>query len=313
MTSKRKLSRNGCQHVFQISLDHGIIFYTDDDYIVFFTILSCVAVKYRIRIVSLCIMKNHFHMLAFINSAEKMELFVNALCSVFARLYNKRYHRKGKLFKKSYGSAPKYSGTDIIDCIIYIQNNPVPKRAVDHAVDYRWNFLAYMDSRHPFSSPVDHSKCSNELRMKLSMVERMHSTGRHIGYNDFDSLKEGLNNETYLQLLDHIVSVYNVIDYRLQLSQWKTKDEISRVLDLIKGSEYDLKEDTSREDYRNYDKMNEIVRSAGFNLSRIRFDSEDVDPRQIDRLRKKVIYQINPASVELEKYFHTRRSAPKTP
>ena len=45
MTPERKFYRNGFQHIFQISVDRGLTFYTDEDCIVFFTILCSMAVK----------------------------------------------------------------------------------------------------------------------------------------------------------------------------------------------------------------------------------------------------------------------------
>jgi len=314
MTPKRKFYKNGYQHVFQISVDRGIIFYTDADCIVFFTILCCLAVKYRIRIVSLCIMKNHFHILGQFGSEENMELFLNALCSVFARKYNRRYDRRGQLFKKPFGSAPKY-GEDVYDCIIYIYNNPIPKKATELAIKYRWNFLAYMDSKNPFSNRIDNPFAPDVLKQRLSMVERLHSSGQYIDYGVLDTLKEGLNGEQYKQLLDYIVAVYNIIDYSLIQSKWNSKEAVSEMLALVKGSEYALKEDGSREDYRNYERMNEIVGRAGFNLSRHRFDSVDIDPSLLNRLCGMVIYDLNPSNMELDKYFHSgeyaRRLCPK--
>ena len=45
MTTKRKFYKNGQQHIFQISADKGVIFYTDEDYIFFYTLLCCLAVR----------------------------------------------------------------------------------------------------------------------------------------------------------------------------------------------------------------------------------------------------------------------------
>lgn len=316
MTPKRKFYRKGYQHIFQISVDRGLIFYTDEDCIVFFTILCSLAVKYHVRIVALCIMKNHFHILGQFGSEENMELFLNALCSVFARKYNRRYHRSGKLFKKPFGSAPKY-GDDVYDCIIYIYNNPIPKKATELAIGYRWNFLAYLDSRHPFSEKIDHSSASEVMIQRFSMVERIHSSGKYIDYVVLDTLTEGLTGEQINQLLDHIVSIYNIIDYNLMLSRWKLKEAVSEMLGLVKGSEYALNEDGSREDYRNYERMNDIVRRSGFKLKSRRFDSIDIDPSLITRLRGTVTYNLNPTNMELDKYFHSgdyaRRFRPKTP
>ena len=317
MTPKRKFYRKGYQHVFQISVDRGIIFYTDADVIVFFTLLCCYSIKYHIRIASLCIMKNHFHILGHFGSPENMELFINAVCSTFARLYNVRYQRRGKLFKKSFGSAPKYNESDIYDCMIYIGNNPVPKKAAEHAIEYRWNFLAYMDSKSPFSDTFDFVSAPDMMRIKYREIEKAHGLGRYIDYSFFSALTSGTNEKQYQQILDMIVSVYNVIDYRVMLSKWQSKEAVSGTLDMVKGSEYDLTEDGSQEDYKDYDRMNYIASKAGFDLSRIRFDSEDVDTSLVDRVRKNCIYNLNPPSLELDKYFHTgefsRTLPPKKP
>ena len=88
------------------------------------------------------------------------------------------------------------------------------------------------------------------------------------------------------------------------------------MLSLVKGSDYDSREDCSREDYNTYEQMNEIVRKAGFDLSRYRFDSHGLDPRLADRIRNTVINRINPSTLELDKYFHSgeyaRTLRPKT-
>ena len=305
MTPKRKIYKNGYQHIFQISVDRGIIFYTDADVIVFFTLLCCFSVKYHIRIVSLCIMKNHFHILGHFGSPENMELFINAVCSVYARMYNKRYHRKGKLFRKPFGSAPKYSESDIYDCMIYINNNPVPKKAAEHAIEYRWNFLAYMDSKSPFSDPFDFASAPDMMITKYLRIVKARDSGQYVDYSFFGELTLGSNEKQYQQILDMIVSVYNIIDYSVMLTKWQSKESVSGTLDMVKGSEYDLKEDGSHEDYRDYDRMNIIARKTGFDLSKVRFDSEDVDASLVDRVRKNCIYNFNPPSLELDKYFHS--------
>lgn len=317
MTNKRKYYKNGCQHIFQISADRGVIFYTDDDYLVFFTLLCILAVKYRVQIISFCIMKNHFHILARFTSKENMVLFLNALCSVYARKYNLRHHRSGQLFKKSFGNAPKYGEDAINDCLIYVNNNPIPKKAVEKAIEYRWNFLAYMDSRSPFSKPLNHSLTPDDIRSRISLVNKMHSMGQYIDYIIFDQLFEGLDTEQYQQVLDHIISVYNVIDYSYILSKWRTKEEVSGMLQLVKGSEYSTDEDGSQEDYRHYEQMNEVVRKAGFDLVSFRFDSGKMDARLMGYLRKMVGFKVNPSDLEIDKYFHTgeysRRFTPKQP
>ena len=307
MTPKRKFYKNGCQHIFQISVDKGIIFYTPADSIIFFTILSCIAIKYRVRITSCCIMLNHFHIQGYFRSAADMELFVNELTSIFALMYNRRYHRHGKLFRKSYGNAPKRSESDIDDNFIYISNNPVPKSAVEEAIAYRWNVLAYMDSDHPFSKEIDRLAISDEMRKGMSMVENRHSSGKYLDYKVLDRILKHLDADEEAQILDYIISVYNIIDYRRVINKWGSCQKLSEVLALVKGSEYDVSDDYSREDYRHYYQMNSIAAASGYDPRHCRFDTETLSLPELQMLRWKILRSIPASEKEIEKYLHLSR------
>ena len=314
MTSKRKFYKNGVQHIFQITVDRGLLFYTDVDCIVFFTILCYAAVKYRVRITACCIMLNHFHIQARFRTAEDMELFVNELTSIFALMYNRRYHRKGQLFKKSYGSSPKRHEADIDDNFIYICNNPIPKSAVEKAVDYRWSFIAYMDSDHPFSRALDKTGMSEELRRSMSIIEKRHSEGKYLSYKIFDKAFASLTAEERAQIVDYTISVYNVIDYSRTKSKWGTYEKLAEVLALLKGSEYDVEEDYSMEDYRHYYQMNEIAMSCGYDPYRFRFDTDRLSASDKMSLQRAFLISTQASATEIDKYLHlSRRVTPKHP
>ena len=50
MTAKRKRSARGYDHVYQITADRGICFYSMTDCMVWFTLLSVLSKRYDIRI-----------------------------------------------------------------------------------------------------------------------------------------------------------------------------------------------------------------------------------------------------------------------
>ena len=307
MTSKRKFYKNGVQHIFQITVDRGLLFYTDVDCIVFFSILCYAAVKYRVRITACCIMLNHFHIQARFRTAEDMELFVNELTSIFAVMYNRRYHRKGQLFKKSYGSSPKRQEADIDNNYIYICNNPIPKSAVEKAVDYRWNFIAYMDSTHPFSKALDRTGMSEALRRSLSIIEKRHSEGKYLSYRIIDKVFSPLTAEERAQIVDYTISIYNVIDYSRTRSKWGTCEKLSEVLALLKGSEYDMEEDYSMEDYRHYYQMNEVAMSCGYDPYHFRFDTDQLSELDKKTLQRAFYRSTQASATEIDKYLHLSR------
>lgn len=315
MTPKRKFYRNGFQHIFQISVDRGLLFYTESDCIVFFTILCYAAVKYHVRITALCIMLNHFHIQARFACYSDMELFINELTSIFALMYNKRYHRRGQLFKKSYGSAPKRSESDIIDNLAYVLNNPVPKSAADKALSYRWNFLAYMESGHPFSQELDKTGISDSLRKSMRIVETQHSKGKYLNYQLWESLSASLDEVETKQIIDYTIALYNVIDYSWIKARWGTLERFSEMLSLVKGSEYDAEEDFSKENYSHYDQINSVIKRFGYDLERVRFDTESFRQAETSSLRWEIVRTTQATADEIDKYFHrgvySRRVAAK--
>ena len=313
MTPKRKFYRKGYQHIFQISVDRGLIFYTDADFIVFFSILCYAAVKYHVRIISCCIMANHFHVLAKFRSPEDMELFVNELTSIFALMYNKRYHRKGQLFKKSFGSSPKIHDDEIVNTVVYISNNPIPKLAVEHAVEYRWNCLAFMESSHPFSDPLDKLDLSDAMRRSMSIVERQHSSNKYLTYRILDELFIPLNPKERKQLTDYIISVYSILDYSFIRQKWDSLEKLSVVLDAVKGADYETAEDYSKEDYRHYCQMNNVARRCGFDPARMRFDTDGFNESGARFLRREFLQNVSASAMEIDKYLHQGEYARRVP
>ena len=313
MTPKRKFYKNGCQHIFQITVDRGLAFYTDYDCIVLFTIMCYAAVKYHVRITAFCIMMNHFHIQAWFRTYDEMELFVNELTSIFALMYNRRFHRKGQLFKKSYGNSPKRFDADILDNFIYISNNPVQKKVTEKAVEYRWNFLAYMDSTHPFSKGIDRIWASEPMKRAMSVVGNMHSKGKYLNYRVLEEIYKCLDATEREQLTDYIISEYNTIDYSRTKARWESTGALSEALLLVKGSEHDTDDDYSREDYRHYYRMNAIASANGFDPHHVRFDNERSDSSRLQSLKWLFIRSFPFPEGEVDKYLHLGEYSRRVP
>ena len=303
MTPKRKYTSNGYIHIFQITSDRGICFYTVADCLVWFTLFCTLAEKYGAKVLAVCIMLNHFHLAAAFPSREKMVAMMRELDARFTQQYNRHYGLYGALFQGRYGSAIKVKEQKIRDNVVYILNNPVPKKAVARPERYRWNFLAYMDSDHPFSEKVVIRRSSRRLLAVLGMVRQCHARGNPLGYSFFSGMYEKLSPEERLQVVDYVISKYNIIDYGLLRKMWGDYRSLCDALRVVGGAEYDLNDDCSQEDYRHYYRMaNLATRVCGIDLSVSRFEKVDGG----ERLRlAHVLYQETGASrVELAKFLH---------
>ena len=97
---KRKFNEDGIMHIYQRTISGFNIFYCIEDFIVFYTIVSVYASKFKIILIALCQMIDHTHLLASCGSLEQMSRFISAYTSGFVREFNQFTGRKGPLFKK---------------------------------------------------------------------------------------------------------------------------------------------------------------------------------------------------------------------
>ena len=229
-------------HCYQRTIDRFLIFYSVRDFIVFFSILSVAARRRRIRIYKLCLMPDHYHIALSAGSAKDLILFIQELTSRFARAQNIELNRKGSLFERPFGHATKKLEKSARSTLIYIDNNPVERHLCKHAEEYRWNFLAYARSKHPFSPKMVRSKESKTLRQMLSGIDNLSASGKPVTYDFLKFYFSKLSREEKLQAVDYIISQYNVIDYEAAVRFFGTYENMLTAEHATTGSEYDLKE-----------------------------------------------------------------------
>jgi hypothetical protein len=69
--------------------------------------------------------------------------FVREIKVGFARYYNKRHNRRGYFWGDRFKSVIVDKGETLINCLAYIDLNPLRAGLVDRPDDYRWNSLGY--------------------------------------------------------------------------------------------------------------------------------------------------------------------------
>ena len=177
---RRKVYPGEVHHICQMTQGKRVIFYTASDYLVFFTVFSTVARRRGIPVLALCPMPDHVHHVSISASARELSAFVNEYSRIFAHLWNRSRDREGYLFYHSFSSAAKLGSKQVRTTLAYNYNNPVERKLVQQAEQYRWNFLAYARNDHPFSAPVTMSKASRALKKALSEINALLGAKNHI-------------------------------------------------------------------------------------------------------------------------------------
>ena len=187
-------------------------------------------------------MHNHFHIVIRTETVQELSGFMDHFLSWFVHEYNTYVGRIGKLFKKNFGSAPKWDEKRLRSTIVYVGNNPVEKHFCASAKDYRWNFLAYRNSSNPFSEKIHKSKLSYEMRRALKIVDSMVALNLPLKYALLDRLIQKMSEGEIEQLTDYIVSSYSPIDYEALESNFKSYDNMIAAMESTTGDDYDIKE-----------------------------------------------------------------------
>lgn len=162
--------------------------------------------------------------------------------SRFAKMYNANAGTTGPVFETPFGSAPKQGAKKARTNLIYIANNPVERQLVTCAEDYRWNYLAYMVTNHPFSKDIVIRRSSKALCRAVKTVRAQFQNGFPMNYTLLKNITKDLTPEEIRQITDFIISTYNVIDYPQFIRFFDNYADMMTSIHATTGSEYDLNE-----------------------------------------------------------------------
>lgn len=298
-TSKKRHFIASCtHHSYNIGNEGFILFYRLPDFIFFLTIIFSLARKYGIKLQKTVIMPNHYHDLAEWQSCHQMSEFHREVENMFARGY--KHSKKRTLFRKPYGSAPKTYDKSRKTCMQYIDNNPVAGKLVEHAIDYRWNFLAYYTSDHPFSRPIDKMHRSNRMKRSMALVDNMRTENRPLNYGIQSLIFKDLSQQEQLQIIDYIISVYKEIDYEETIRLFGSMDNYLALLDVNTGNEYDIKENW--EDFSNYRDMARIIKDLG--IDNDTFNFENCTPQNLESIKELLRQGTSSTEDQIRRFLH---------
>ena len=229
-------------HVYQRSRGGGLVFYSQRDYLVFFTGFCALARRCGQHILALCPMPDHIHHIQVAGEGMSLTQFVGQYTQHFSTLWNRSRGRNGSLFEPL-GQALKRGGKPIRTTLAYNYNNPVERQLIEKADKYRWNFLPYASSGHPFSPPILSRCLSRPFKRVLAEAEACFAQEKGVNYAQLQRWQNCLSPLEQQQLTDHVIDLWNVIDYETAWSYYGSLDTMVRAFRDNTGSEYDLQEE----------------------------------------------------------------------
>lgn len=137
MRKSRLTAYKGYYHTIIRGVDKQNIFYEEGDKEYFMKLLEKYGKKHHIEYHCYVIMDNHVHIL-FKDKKNRLSKFMQTICSIYARYFNKKYDRVGHLFGDRFASEIVKDNSQFLTAVRYIIQNP-QKAGICKASEYKWS------------------------------------------------------------------------------------------------------------------------------------------------------------------------------
>ena len=279
---KRKFYPGEIMHIYQRTVSGFNIFYSAEDFLIFYTIVSVYARRYDIVLLGLCQMIDHIHLLGSSRNLESMSKFISAYTSRFVKEFNRRTGRTGHLFEKEYGSAIKRETKKVRSAIAYLFNNPVEKMLCTRAEEYRWNYLEYYGE----VSLKPLRQCSWKLQKSIKIIQERFSSGQYLKYNLIEMIFKGLDKIEAEDLTARIIKLYFPFDVKKVTGYYKSYADMLTAINSNTGSEHDIMEHSYSKTDVPYREMMVILKREGITDIRSVIMWREEDKKRIASLLK---------------------------
>ena len=128
-------------HIIQRGNRRMDVFFSDDDYLTYTTLLKKASLRYGVDIWAYCLMTNHAHFIAVPKKTDSLARCFSDVHVKYTRMINKRQEWKGHLWQARFGSNI-LDENYMVAAVRYVERNPVRAGMVKNAWEYRWSSAA---------------------------------------------------------------------------------------------------------------------------------------------------------------------------
>ena len=126
-------------HIIQRGNNRQAIFATPEDYELLLGLVDEHARKQHVAVHGYVLMSNHLHLLATPETEQGIPLMMQAIGRRYVRNFNLRHGRTGTLWEGRYRSTVIQAERHLLNCMAYMDLNPVRAGMVSDPADYRWS------------------------------------------------------------------------------------------------------------------------------------------------------------------------------
>jgi putative transposase len=135
----RVLIKNACYHIYSRGNQKQKVFQDDVDRETYLKQLLRYKKKFKFLLFGYSLMPNHIHLIGLPKDIRNLSKFMQCLHLSYTIYYNIRHKKVGHLWQDRFKSKIIIKDQYLIDCINYIELNPVRAKLVNSPGDYLWS------------------------------------------------------------------------------------------------------------------------------------------------------------------------------
>ena len=127
-----------CYHVLNRGNGRQEVFHKADDYTAFLNLLTEASDRLPIRLLSYCLMPNHFHLVVWPRGDGDLGRWMQWLLTSHVRRYHRHYHTSGHVWQGRFKAFPIQSNEHLLTVMRYVERNPVRAKSLPIRKAERW-------------------------------------------------------------------------------------------------------------------------------------------------------------------------------
>lgn len=135
----RILLNNVCYHIINRGNQKQHIFLDDSDFEKYLQLLKHYKRKCGFKLFGYCLMPNHVHLILEPKQPGQLAKVMQVITQTYTAWFNNKYKKTGHLWQGRFKSMVIQKDNYFIDCVYYIEANPVRADLVPSPSDYLWS------------------------------------------------------------------------------------------------------------------------------------------------------------------------------
>ena len=129
-----------CYHVMNRGNGRNEVFHKTEDYAAFLKLLHEASQRIPQRLLSFCLMPNHFHLVVWPRQDGDLSRWMQWLMTSHVRRYHRHYRSSGHVWQGRFKAFPIEQDEHLLTVMRYVERNPVRAKSIPLRKAQRWSW-----------------------------------------------------------------------------------------------------------------------------------------------------------------------------